>query len=314
MTYHGNVVLFVGGVGGARLAHGLYQELKPEQLTVIVNNGDDFWHYGLRICPDVDTIMYTLSGCVNKAFGWGVTDDTRNTLDTLKEYGEDTWFGLGDKDIALHLIRTGRLHTGQNLTQITQYLAQILGIKCAILPMSDDYVETIVHTQEHGALGFQEYFVKNRWQPTLTHLEFKGEQDAKISPQIAHAIDNADAIIIAPSNPWLSIQPILRVNGLRERILARDIPRIAVTPIIAGKSVKGPTDKIMAELGLEVSVMAVVEYYQDLINGFVYDERDTAFNMAGIRLTAFDTLMDHEDKRRTLARHILGWLANWSSL
>ncbi len=312
MTYNGKVVLLVGGVGGARLAYGLYHVLPPEQLTIIVNTGDDFWHYGLRICPDVDTITYTLSEQVNKSFGWGVKGDTFTTLETLKRYGEAAWFGLGDQDIALHMIRTGRLQKGDNLTHITQHLSQMLGIKCAILPMSDDFIETSVHTKEQGVLGFQEYFVKNRWQPTLTHLTYTGAENASISAEVKQAIEQADAIIVGPSNPWLSIQPILRVPGLQALMTARNIPRVAVTPIIGGQAVKGPTAKIMQELGLEVSVKTVIEYYGDLINGFVYDERDPVFEVADVRLTAFDTLMDDEDKRRTLAQNLLMWLANWS--
>lgn len=313
MTFNGNIVLFVGGVGGARLAHGLYRAYDPQKLTIVVNTGDDFWGYGLRICPDLDTITYTLSEWINKTNGWGVKDDTFNTFNTLKRYGDEAWFNLGDQDLALHMTRTKRLHQGQTLTQVTQSITQALGIKCQILPMADDPIETKVHTVEHGVLDFQEYFVKYRWQPTLKALEFRGAEQATLTPQVKDALSKADAIIIGPSNPWLSIQPILNVPTIRETILERDIPRIAVTSIIAGDAVKGPTAKIMRELGLEVSVETVVEYYSDLINGFIYDIRDTDFTASNLKLTALDTLMDNEDKRRVLAEQILLWLANWSN-
>lgn len=311
MTFNGNIVLFVGGVGGARLAHGLYRAYQPEKLTIIVNTGDDFWGYGLRICPDLDTITYTLSEWINKTNGWGVKDDTFTTFNTLKRYGDDAWFNLGDQDLALHMTRTQRLHQGQTLTEVTQAITQSLGIECQILPMSDSPIETKVHTAEHGILDFQEYFVKYRWQPTLQALEFRGAEQATLTPQIRQALSQADAIIIGPSNPWLSIQPILKVPELKQLITSLNIPRIAVTSIIAGDAVKGPTAKIMRELGLDVSVETVVEYYSDLINGFVYDIRDSDFTAPNIERTALDTLMDNEDKRRTLAQQILSWLANW---
>jgi LPPG:FO 2-phospho-L-lactate transferase len=311
MTFNGNVVLFVGGVGGARLAHGLYRAYKPEKLTIIVNTGDDFWGYGLRICPDLDTITYTLSEWINKTNGWGVKDDTFTTFNTLKRYGDDAWFNLGDQDLALHMTRTKRLQQGQTLTEVTQSITQALGIQCQILPMSDDAIETKVHTV-HGVLDFQEYFVKYRWQPTLQSLEFRGASNASITPQISDALSQADAIIIGPSNPWLSIQPILKVPELRNRIQSLNIPRVAVTSIIAGDAVKGPTAKIMRELGLEVSVKTVVEYYGDLINGFIYDVRDFDFTAPDLKLIGLDTLMTDEHKRYTLAEQILRWLANWS--
>lgn len=316
MTYQGHIVLFVGGVGGAKLAHGLYHTLKPQQLTIIVNTGDDFWHYGLRICPDVDTIMYTLGGLVNRAQGWGVADDTFTAFETLRRYGESPWFRLGDQDLATHMTRTARLREGATLTQITRDLSASVGIKCVILPMTDSPVSTIAHTQAHGDLAFQEYFVKHRWQPALRSLSFVGIEDARITPEVSEAISRADAIIIGPSNPWLSIQPILQVPGLRDLIGGRDVPRIAVTPLIGGRAVKGPTAKIMAEFGLDVSVKTVVEYYSDLINGFAYDERDAAPELptdaAHIRLNALNTLMDDEHARQRLAHDIIAWLADWS--
>ncbi len=307
-----HIVLLVGGVGGAKLAYGLYHSHPPENLTIIVNTGDDFWHYGLRICPDIDTITYTLSGLVNKKFGWGVADDTFTTFQTLKTLGEAPWFQLGDKDLALHMVRTQRHQRGETLTAITQHITQALGIKSNILPMCDDAIETVIDTVEQGALPFQEYFVKNRWQPTIKAIRFEGLVHATMSDAVREAIQQADAIILGPSNPWLSINPILSVPGLRNLISEQQVPRIGVTPIIGGDAVKGPTAKIMQEFGLAVNVQTVVEYYGDVLNGFVFDQRD-AIPTTTLQHAAFDTLMDTTDKRITLARNILNWLADWNN-
>ncbi|MFW5709014.1 MAG: 2-phospho-L-lactate transferase [Chloroflexota bacterium] len=316
MNFNGNVVLLVGGVGGAKLAHGLQSTLKPGQLTVIVNTGDDFWHYGLRICPDLDTITYTLAGLVNKQTGWGVVGDTFTTLDTLRNYGEKPWFNLGDRDLAIHLMRTALWRRGLPLTAITAHLTAAVGVKCAVLPMTDEPVETIVHTQEYGPLPFQEYFVKHRWQPTFSDMTLEGINDAFLTTDVRSAIEGADVILIGPSNPWLSINPILSVPGMRELLRSRDVPKVAVTPIIEGRAIKGPTAKIMKELGLEVSARTVVEYYSDVITGFIYDERDTMLfhdHTDSIRFIALDTLMDTEAKRMTFAHAVLSWISDWTS-
>jgi len=302
------ITLLVGGVGGAKLAYGLAQIMPPENLTIIVNTGDDFWHYGLCICPDLDTITYTLSGLVNKQFGWGITDDSKVTLEALKKFGESPWFTLGDKDLATHLFRTQRLREGQTLTQITRHITTHLGIDCTILPMSDDPIATMVDTVEHGVLGFQEYFVKHRWQPTLKAINLEGANDAQMSAEVETAINNADAIIIGPSNPWLSIQPILSVPGLNDAIIRRNVPRIAVTPIINGEAVKGPTAKIMRELGYDVSATAVMEFYRQTINSFVFDKRDNIATIDGIFTIMSDTYMDTDEKRVQLAQNILDWI------
>lgn len=305
------IVLFVGGVGGAKLAYGLANILPSEDLTIIVNTGDDFWHYGLRICPDLDTIMYTLSGHVNPAFGWGVVDDTFHTLEALEKFGDAPWFKLGDRDLATHMMRTHMLRQGHSLTSITKHLASSLDIGCTMVPMSDSPVATRIDTFEHGKLDFQEYFVKHRWQPHARSLHYDGADRASISAAVFAAIQDADALVIGPSNPWLSIAPILAVNGMRDLILGRAIPRIAVTPIIQGAAVKGPTAKLMREFNLEVSTRSVVEYYGDVINGFVYDGRDNDLDVA-IRSTALDTLMDTNEKRNALAQNVLEWLIEWT--
>lgn len=307
----GRIVVLVGGVGGAKLAHGLAQILAPGQLTVVVNTGDDFWHYGLRVCPDMDTVMYTLSGLVDKTNGWGVAGDTRATLGALRRYGEETWFGLGDQDIATHLLRTQALQKGERLTPIMRRLTSALGIPHPILPMTDAPVATRVDTVEHGELEFQEYFVRYRWQPTLKGIRFDGVEAASVTPEVSEALAGADAILFGPSNPWLSIAPILAVPGMREALLSRDVPRAAVTPIVDGQALKGPAAKLMAELGYIVSPGTVAQYYGNAINGFVYDKRDAALHIEGMRTVTLDTIMQTEQDRARLAVELLNWLESW---
>ncbi len=305
------VVCLVGGVGGAKLAHGLAQILEPGQLTIIVNTGDDFWHYGLRICTDLDTVMYTLCGLADPVNGWGIAGDTDNTLQALRRYGQDTWFRLADQDIATHLLRTQALKEGQRLTDITQKLAAQLGIVHRLLPMTDSPVATMVDTVEHGELEFQTYFVRMRWQPTMKGLRVAGAEAAQMSVEVRDAIARADVILFGPSNPWLSIMPILSVPGLKDALLARQVPRVAITPIIQGAAVKGPASKLMRELGYKQSATSVVQYYQSVVNGFVYDKRDTELLVADVRSIQMDTLMQTYEDRAILARRVLDWIANW---
>lgn len=307
------VALLVGGVGGAKLADGLSQLLEPGQLTVIVNTGDDFWHLGLRICPDLDTVMYTLGGVVDPVNGWGLADDTTHTLGALGRYGADTWFRLGDQDIATHLLRTRWLREGRTLTDVTSDLARRLGVQHALLPMTDDPVATMVDTVEHGEIGFQEYFVMRRWQPEVRALRIEGIEQARMTETVSAALAAADAIIIGPSNPWLSIAPILAVPGLKTALLARSVPRIAITPIIQGRAVKGPASKLMAELGYEPSARTVASYYGGVINGFVCDERDAhlELEMPVPRVALFDTMMRSSADRAALARRVLDWISGW---
>ncbi len=302
------VVVLVGGVGGAKLALGLQQIVAPENLTIIVNTGDDFWHYGLRICPDIDTVLYTLSGRVNQAFGWGVADDSTVTLETLKTLGEAPWFLLGDKDMATHLLRSHMLREGYLLTEIVQHLAKNMGIQANVLPMTDTEVPTIVDTVEYGELEFQEYFVKHRWQPTVKELRFRNVEVAKMSDAVSKALQNADTIIFGPSNPWLSIAPILSVPKLKETLLGLHVPRVAVTPIVEGKAIKGPAAKLMAELGYEVSAQSVADYYGEVITAFIYDERDNELEPYGFNSIAFDTIMNTDEDKARLSRQILNWL------
>lgn len=306
-----NVVVLVGGVGGAKLAFGLAQVLPPEELTIIVNTGDDFWHYGLRVCPDLDTIMYTLSGLVDKTNGWGIAGDTRNTLEALKRYGEDTWFGLGDQDIATHLLRTKALCEGESLTEITTRLTKKLGVSQTILPMTDAPVATMVNTVEHGELDFQTYFVRYRWQPTVTALRLAGIETATVTEAVEGAISNADIILIGPSNPWLSIDPILAVPGMRDLISSRSVPRIAVSPIVGGRALKGPADKLMQELGYEASAKTVVDYYGGLINGFVYDQIDADLDVSLPHTLVCETIMKTDEDKILLAQTVIDWIRGW---
>jgi LPPG:FO 2-phospho-L-lactate transferase len=305
------VVVLVGGVGGAKLAYGLAQILPPEQLSIIVNTADDFWLYGLRICPDLDTILYTLSGLVDPVNGWGIANDTTNMLQALQRYGEDTWFGLRDQDIATHLLRTQWLHGGERLTEIMQRLATALGVGHRILPMTDAPVATMVDTVELGELEFQAYFVRHRWQPTVKALRLEGIEAAAMTFEVQDALVAADVILIGPSNPWLSIAPILVVPRLRDTLMKRDIPRVAISPIIGGEAVKGPAAKLMGELGYKVSAQAVAQYYGEVINGFVYDERDAHLTMPLARITTLNSIMTTNADRIFLANSVMNWVKGW---
>ncbi|MBW4435497.1 MAG: 2-phospho-L-lactate transferase [Pleurocapsa minor GSE-CHR-MK-17-07R] len=303
------VVALVGGVGGAKLAYGLSQLIAPENLTILVNNGDDFWHYGLRICPDLDTVMYTLSGLVDKTNGWGVAGDTIAMLDALRNLGEQPWFRLGDRDLATHLVRTSRLRAGESLTDITRSLSAALGIQASLLPVTNDDVPTIVSTREYGDLDFQTYFVRYRWQPSVSAIRYQGAESARLSDSALAAIQSADLILIAPSNPWLSVGPMLAIPPMREALLARDVPRIAISPIVAGQAIKGPAAKLMAELGYSVTPHTVAAYYGDIINGFVYDRQDSDLVVETVRTLVTDTVMKNEADRVRLAGEILAWAA-----
>ena len=309
-----NIVVLTGGVGGAKLASGLLDVAPAERLTFVVNTGDDFWHLGLRICPDLDTTMYTLAGLVEPAQGWGLRDDSTVTLDALGAYyGLEPWFKLGDKDLATHLLRGEMLRRGVSLTEITAGLSRKLGIGARLLPMCDAEMPTIVETAEYGELGFQEYFVKHRWQPAVKAIRYQGGAVPKVSDAVASALTAADIVLIAPSNPWLSVGPILAVPGMRDLLFALDLPKVAVTPIIGGDAVKGPTAKIMRELGLQVTAATIVEYYHGVINGFVDDLRNEPGQFEGLRAIRLDTLMQAQNDKRTLAEATLNWIAEWHS-
>lgn len=308
-----NIAVLIGGVGGAKLASGLLEALPAERLAFVVNTGDDFWRLGLKICPDLDTLMYTLAGLVNPESGWGIKDDSTAVQDFLAQrYRVEPWFRLGDKDLATHLLRTQWLKGGRSLTEATACLAERLGIRAAILPMCDEDLPTIVETVEDGALGFQEYFVKRAWAPVVRAIRHEHCERAKLSPQVRGALTNADIILIAPSNPWLSIAPILSIPGMRDLLFRLRAPVVAITPVIAGGAVKGPTAKIMRELGLEVGAQTVARFYQGIINGFVDDLRNEPADFANLRSVQLDTLMNDQADKVALARATLDWIGSWA--
>ncbi len=303
------IVALAGGVGGAKLADGLARVLVPGDLTVVVNTGDDFDLHGLRICPDLDTVMYTLAGLANPVTGWGLAGDTFRALEMVGKYGGETWFRLGDRDLATHIIRTHWLHQGKTLSEVTAHLAAALGIASRILPMTDNVVATKVQTDE-GELAFQEYFVRRGWQVPVRGLRLAGMEAARPAPGVLAALAAAEAIILCPSNPFLSIDPILALRGVREA-LQRAHPVVAVTPIVGGQALKGPAAKMMAELGLEVSPVTVAAYYQDFLDGFVLDAVDAGqaarIEALGPRVLVADTVMRTPDDRARLACEVLAF-------
>lgn len=299
------IVALAGGVGGAKLAHGLAQILAPEDLTVIVNTGDDFEHLDLHISPDLDTVCYTLAGLANPDTGWGRADETWQTITNIERLGGPGWFHLGDQDIATHIERTRRLKEGQVLSQITRHFCNAWGVKPTILPMSDQPVRTIVETDE-GDLPFQEYFVHRACQPRVRGFHFNGIESAKPAPGAQQAIQSADAIIICPSNPWVSIDPILRVLSPVLKKKEKSWRMIAVSPIIGGQTIKGPAAKMYAELGIEPSALAVANHYHNLINGFVLDDVDSHLaDTIHIQTLTTNTFMKSNKDRAHLAQDVL---------
>lgn len=300
-------VALSGGVGGAKLVLGLARVLPADALTIIVNTGDDFDHLGLRICPDIDTVCYTLGGQANRELGWGRADESWNMLDALAQLGGETWFRLGDRDLALHLERTRRLAAGQRLTQVTGELARALGCGPAVLPMSDDPVRTIIETAE-GALAFQHYFVRERCAPEVRGFEFSGAAEARLTAETVAALGDPalGGIIICPSNPFVSVDPVLSVPGMRDCMRASGAPIIAVSPIIGGEAVKGPAAKMMAELGVPRTAREVARHYRGLIDGFILDAVDAdqakEIEKTGLRVSVVNTLMKSDEDKETLAR------------
>lgn len=305
-----HVVALAGGVGGAKLAYGLAQVLPPDRLTIIGNVGDDLSLYGLHISPDLDTVLYTLAGAANPVTGWGVSDDTQHMGDMLRRYGEAPWFMLGDKDLATHLLRSMWLAEGLTLTAVTARLAQGLGVLHPLLPVTDDPVATMVDTVEHGVLGFQEYFVRHRWQPTVRRIWYAGVEAANVSDPAAQALEQADVIVICPSNPMLSIEPILAVPGVRERVAARRGKCVALSPFIGGQAVKGPAAKLMRERGMEPTPGCLASYYGELLDGVVIDQvdRDLVSQVVGVPVLVTQTLMLSAEDKTRLAGDVLEWV------
>ncbi len=305
----GHVVALCGGIGGAKLALGLYRVLAAGQLTVIVNTGDDFEHLGLSISPDLDTVLYTLGGVADRRRGWGRADETWNFLGALGRLGGETWFQLGDRDLAMHVSRTAWLRGGGGLGGFAGKAAESLDISARILPMSDDAVRTIVETDE-SELPFQHYFVRRRCEPAVKAIRFSGAAAATPSPGVIEVLSarGLRAIVICPSNPFLSVDPILAVPGIREALAQTVTPVIAVSPIIGGRAVKGPTGKIMDELGVKADSHSIAAHYRGLIDGLVIDRADAADETkAEIPVMVTCTMMKTLPDREQLARDVVSF-------
>ena len=303
-----SVVALAGGVGGAKLVDGLAQVLPPERLTVVVNTGDDFEHLGLHISPDLDTVCYTLAGLANRATGWGRADESWHFLETLGLLGGPAWFRLGDRDLALHHERTRRLALGESLTSVTRQLSARMGIKPTVLPMSDDRVRTMVLTAT-GELPFQTYFVEQACEPVVRGFRFDGGAAARPAPGVLEAIASAQAVILCPSNPWVSLDPILGIPGIRPALAGKTV--VGVSPIIRGQALKGPAAKMARELGIEPSAAAIADHFRGLLTGLVIDTQDAAeeerVQDAGARVQLANTVMKTPADRRRLAEHVLGF-------
>jgi LPPG:FO 2-phospho-L-lactate transferase len=302
------LVYLSGGVGGAKLALGFSQLLAADAWSIIVNTGDDIELFGLRVCPDIDTMIYTLAGCVNPVTGWGLTDDTWNCLDQLRLLGQQSWFHLGDRDLATHLWRTTQLRAGRSLSAVTQALARSFGLATPVLPALEEYAPTYVHTSGQ-ALHLQEYFVRERCEPHVEKLEYRNVDKARVGHGVIEALSGADLVVIGPSNPLISIGPILAAPAIRAAIEARRGPVVAVSPIVGGRALKGPTAKMMKELGLDVSAAGVARCYGGLTDLFVLDSVDAAerteVERLGLKTCVTNTVMATLEDKVRLAGEIL---------
>lgn len=306
----GAIVALAGGVGGAKLSDGLTMARAGRPLSVIVNTADDFSLYGLHISPDLDTVMYTLAGIANPETGWGIQGDTFATLEMIARYGPDPWFRLGDKDFATHILRTEGLRQERTLTEVTAELARGLGVEAAILPMCDQPVATMVETAS-GTLEFQDYFVRRHQSDEVLGVRFRGIEEARLPEPVVQAVDGAAVVVLCPSNPIVSIGPILAVPGLREHLDRAKTPVVAVSPIVAGQALKGPADRMLTSLGHESSAAGVAAYYRGLIDGIVIDEQDAGLasriEALGIAVEVAQTVMRTPEDRRALAERVLAF-------
>jgi len=311
----GKVLALAGGTGGAKLALGLARVLPPERLVIVVNTGDDECFHGLHVSPDLDTIMYTLAGLVNQETGWGLAGDTFNALEMLRKYDVDTWFNLGDRDLATHMRRTQLLRLGHTLSQVTQDLCHRLGVEHRVVPMSDQPVRTVLST-DAGDLPMQTYFVRQRSEPKVSSIDYVGAESAEASPQFAAALAEAELVVFCPSNPYLSVGPILAVPSVRRTIEEMSSPqlRVAVSPIVGGAAIKGPVAKIMAELGREVSCLGVAQTYRGICDVLVIDQQDVHLvpdiERMGLKPLVTPTVMNTEADKIALARRILKLIGN----
>lgn len=310
-----HIIALSGGVGGAKLALGLARIMPSESLTIVANTADDFVHFGLHISPDIDTVLYTLADLANPKTGWGRRGETWEFMDATRELGGETWFNLGDRDLALHVQRTHKLNEGASLSQVTTEIAQALGIHVDVMPMSNDPVRTMVRTDD-GLLPFQHYFVRDRCEPTVTGFFFDGIDTARPHPKLMHHLVSRGlgAVIICPSNPFVSIDPILHLNGVRNVMKETTAPIVAVSPIIGGQAIKGPAAKMMQELGMPVSAFGVAGFYKGLVDGFVIDEEDEAsaaeIEALGMSVLITKTFMQTLEDREALAAATLDFAAS----
>ena len=305
------ICVLAGGVGAARLLNGLKDVLPAEEITAIVNTGDDVIMHGLYICPDLDTVTYTLAGVNNTETGWGLKGETWLAMESLKKLGGETWFNLGDRDLATHLYRTGRLSEGAGLKEVTAEIASSMGIGVNLLPMTENRVETMVTLLEsENEVSFQEYFVKYRHDVAISSVRFNGSKEAKATPGVIDVINKAEIVIIAPSNPLVSIAPIFSVPEISKAIKARKKDTVAVSPIVAGAAIKGPADRLLNELGHEASVEGVAKYYQDWISALVIDtadfERAKGIESLGINCVVTETVMADSQIAASLGSTLLG--------
>jgi LPPG:FO 2-phospho-L-lactate transferase len=306
----GPIVLLAGGVGGAKLAHGLQAHL-GNRLVVVVNTADDVERHGLLVSPDHDTVMYTLAGIDNREWGWGIAGETFNVAEVLERYGEETWFRLGDRDLATHIVRTARLRRGDRPTLIARDLQHALGVRAVVLPMSDQPVRTEVLTDD-GWLEFQDYFVRRHQEPEVRDIRFAGMDDATSTPEVDAALEAAEAIVIAPSNPFVSVRPILSVAGIEaglQTARSRGAPVVAVSGIVGGAALKGPADRMLVSLGHEASALGVARQYTGIADVFVLDRLDEALvapiRELGLRTVVTDTIMADDAGRARLAADVL---------
>jgi LPPG:FO 2-phospho-L-lactate transferase len=306
------ITALAGGVGASKLLEGLVRAMSPEDLSIIVNTGDDIELFGLYISPDLDIVTYTLAGIVNPNTGWGVVDDSFNCLAALHRYtGGERWFNLGDRDLATHIFRTQMLREGRSLTEVAEHVRTSLGVKSRILPMTDRHTPTTILTDE-GAMHFQEYLVKRRGQPAVRSIRFENIETAQPAPGVVEDILAADAVIICPSNPLISIGPILAVPGILAALNETKALVIAISPIVGGVSLKGPTDRMLADLGMEVSAVQVAKIYADFLDVFLLDRQDQSaraeIERLGLKVVVTDTVMSDPDKKLELAKTTLAAL------
>jgi len=303
------ITALAGGVGAAKFLYGVVRLIQPEDLTVIVNTADDAEIYGLHVSPDVDTVMYTLAGLADEEKGWGVRGDTFNFLEAMDRYGHDTWFRIGDRDLATHVSRTTLLRRGRRLSEVTRTLCKSLGVKSKVLPMTDERVETKVSTDE-GMMDFQHYFVERGFKPRVRSIVFEGVEGARPAPGVLEALKEAQTIVICPSNPVVSIGPILALEGIRDAIRGAPAWKVAVSPIVKGAPLRGPADKLLRALGMEASALSVAEIYRDFLNAFVIDEQDSELvpkiRAMGLEVISTNTIMKNLEDSVRLAKAVLG--------